>query len=95
MRKLTKEEHYQAYMSEEFELDGVKYSMIEEDEDMDGNFKNLTYIFKGDDDSHVMIYITLIRYGYENYGYEADYQEFDVYEVVKKEVVTMEWVTVK
>lgn len=93
MRKLTEEEHYKAYMNEKIVLDGVTYTMYEEDEDMDDNFKDLTYVFKGDNDKYIKFYVTLIRYGYEDYGYEAEYQEFDVYEVERKEVITVEWVT--
>ncbi|MBK5492592.1 hypothetical protein [Bacillus sp. TH13] len=95
MRKLTKEEHYSLYTNEEIELGGTTFSLVEEEEDMDDNFKNLTYYLKDSKGNHIMVFITLIRYGYEDYGYESDYQEFDVYKVEKREVVTVKWVTVE
>jgi hypothetical protein len=95
MRNLTKEEHKYLSDNEEVTIDGVLYSVVETDEDMDDNFKNLTHYLADNKGNHIMITVTLIRYGYENYGYESDYQELDVYEVEKEEVVTVQWVIKK
>jgi len=92
MRSLTKEEHEYLSNNEEVTIDGVLFSIVETDEEMDDNFKHLTHYLEDNKGNHIMITETLIRYGYENYGYESCYQELDVYEVEKKEVVTVKWV---
>jgi len=95
MRDLTKEEHEYLSDNEEVTIDGVLFSVVETDEDMDDNFKHLTHYLADDKGNHIRVVETLIRYGYEDYGYESCYQELDACEVEKKEVVTIQWVTKK
>ncbi|MDA1658847.1 hypothetical protein PDK35_02505 [Bacillus cereus group sp. TH153LC] len=95
MRNLTKEEHEYLSDNDQVEIDGVLFTIVETEEEMDDNFKNLTHYLADDKGNHIMIFETLIRYGYEDYGYESSYQELEVFEVEKKEVVVTRWVTKK
>lgn len=91
--KLTQEQLINLYFEEEIEVDGIKYTTVEEgDFEQDGKYQSAELIFT-DGTKHYRGYISRSGSPFTDWHYD-DYGDADIDEVEKQEVTVTAWVSV-